>query len=476
MRRISSLLLATGMLASGGAMLASGGAAQALGVDEAKKIALDAYVYGYSLITTEVTRVQMTNVPEVGELNAPMGHFANVKRYPPADYRGVSAPNADTLYSPAWVDLGTEPWVFTYPDMGDRYVVFPMYSLWMPVIYSAGSRTTGGKSQSFLLTGPGWTGTVPEGMTQVKVPTRYMLMLGRTYANGTDADYAAVNALQAKYDIRPLSEVGKAGWTAPIPPVVDPGFSMTDKPQQVILDFGTEGYFKRLATLMCHDAPPAPEDAALLAEIAKIGIEPCKDFELSALGPDIAKALADLPQQALAYIGANQKALGTEEDGWLFTKGLGQYGTDYLKRALVAAFGWPANLQEDAVYPYTQVDSDGQPLTGANRYTLTFPKGGEPPVNGFWSITMYQIDQGWWFVPNALNKFTVSPRDHLVPNADGSTTLYFQKDSPGKDKEANWLPAPEGAFIPMIRMYWAKDTDPSILNGTWTPPQVKKVQ
>lgn len=190
----------------------------------------------------------------------------------------------------------------------------------------------------------------------------------------------------------------------------------------------------------------------------------------------MATALETLPKDALDYLNANQKAMGTEIDGWIFTKGLGDYGTDYQKRALVAAFGWPANLQADAVYPYTLTDSDGQPLSGTNKYTLTFAKGQEPPVNGFWSITMYEIDGGWWFVPNALNKFTVSPRDNLVANADGSVTLYFQNESPGKDKEANWLPAPTGAFIPMLRMYWPKDSAPSILDGSWTPPKVVKVE
>ena len=128
--------------------------------------------------------------------------------------------------------------------------------------------------------------------------------------------------------------------------------------------------------------------------------------------------------------------------------------------AVVAAFGWPANRQEDAVYPYTEVDGPGQELSGANKYTLTFAKGEMPPVDGFWSITMYEIDKGWWFVPNALNKFTVSPRNNLKPNADGSLTLYFQHDSPGNDKEANWLPAPQGDFIPMLRMYWPKEQGP----------------
>ena len=132
--------------------------------DEAKKIAMDAYVYGYSLITTEVTRVQMTNVAKADDLHAPMGQFFNIKRYPPADYRGVSAPNADTLYSLAWMDLDKEPWVFSHPDMGDRYFLFPTYDLWVPVIASPGSRTTGGKAASFLLASPGWKGEVPKGM------------------------------------------------------------------------------------------------------------------------------------------------------------------------------------------------------------------------------------------------------------------------------------------------------------------------
>ena len=418
----------------------------------------------------------MTNVAKADGLHAPMGSFLNVKRYPPADYRGVSAPNADTLYSIVWMDLDKEPWVFTYPDMGARFFLFPIYSLWMPVVAVPGSRTMGGAGRSVLLAGPGWDGDVPAGMTRVDVPSRYALILGRTYATGTDADYAAVNALQDAYAARPLSAVGKADYVYEVPPVdQNPGYSMTAKPQEVILGFGTEGYFDRLATLMCHDAPPAADDAPMLAEMAKIGVEPCKDFDPAALGPDVATALETLPQDALAYLGAHKDGMGTVKNGWIFTRGLGAYGTDYDKRALVAAFGWPANLQDDAVYPYTEVDSKGETLTGAHKYTLTFPKGQEPPVNGFWSITMYQVDQGWWFVPNALDKFTVSPRNDLVANADGSVTLYFQTESPGKDQQANWLPAPKGAFLPMLRMYWPKDTAPSILDDSWTPPQIVKV-
>lgn len=453
------------------------GSAQALTADEAKTIAMDAYIYGYSLVTTNVTRVQMTNVAETkeGVLRGPVGHFINVKRYPPADYRGVSAPNADTLYSVAWVDLA-EPQVFSQPAMpNDRYYLFPMYDLWMTDFASKGSRTTGQEAANYLLTRSDWSGDVPEGMTHMTAETRYMLILGRIYSTGSDKDYAAVNALQDQLKITPLADWGTDRMPA-VPPVDEnPGFSMTDKPQQVILDMGTEGYFKMVADLMCKDAPPAAADTPMVEKMAQIGVVPCETFELSKLDAEIQASLKDLPNEALAKITKNQSSLGTVVDGYVVTKGLGQYGTDYMKRAVVAAFGWPANVEQDAVYPYTDKDSTGAKLTGASDYTLTFAKGEEPPVKGFWSITMYEIDNGWWFVPNELNKFTVSPRNDLQANADGSVTLYFQNESPGADKQANWLPAPKGDFIVMLRMYWPSPDDPSILNGTWMPPQVMQV-
>ena len=449
--------------------------AQAVTPEEARQIAEGAYIYGYSLITTDVTRVQMSNVPKVEGLTAPTGQFINIPRYPPADYRGVSAPNADTLYSLGWLDL-TEPQVFSHPDMGNRYYLFEVTDLWMSNSESSPSRRTAdGKAANYLFTGPGWKGEVPAGMKQFPMATRYMVILGRTYADGTEQDYKAVNELQAQYKITPLSSWGKS-YTPVAPPVnPNPGFSMTDKPQPVIIAMGTEGYFNLLAKLMGGDAPPAAGDGPILASMAKIGIVPGKPFEMSKLDPAVQAALKDIPQSALKKIEDNKAALGGIIDGWVVTKGLGTYGPDsYMKRAVVAAFGWPANQQRDAVYPYTETDSTGQRLTGANKYTLTFAKDATPPVNGFWSITMYMIDQGWWFVPNPLNKFTVSLRDNPKFNADGSLTLYFQNKSPGKDKEANWLPAPKGEFIPMLRMYWPKNESPSILNGSWKPPAVQK--
>ncbi len=460
------------------AKVASDAAALAAKVAEAKQIAEEAYIYGYSLITTEVTRVQMSNVAKTEGLKAPTGQFINVPRYPPGDFRGVSAPNADTLYSLAWVDVGKEPMVFSHPDMGKRYFLFPMYSLWMPVIESPGSRTTGEKAGNFLLTGPGWTGEVPRGMKEIKSPTRYMVILGRTYADGSPADYKKVNALQAQYQLVPLSAFGKS-FTYEAPPVdPNPGFSMTDKPQQVIDAMDTAAYFGLMAKLMGTSAPPPAEDAPLVAKLAKIGLEPGKPFDMGKLDPAMQAALKDVGKVAFAKILEwKERNFGAKVNGWQVPGAAGAYGTDYLSRAVIAAFGWPANLPQDAVYPTAMEDGDGKVLNGANKYTVTFKKGETPPVDGFWSITMYMIDGGWWFNPNPLNKFTVSLRDKPKYNADGSLTLYFQHESPGKGKEANWLPAPSGEFVLMMRMYWPQEKAPSILppgKGTWSPPPVIK--
>ena len=451
------------------------------------RIALDAYIFGYSLITTEVTRVQMTNVTQRKGMQAPMGQFINVRRFPPVDYRGVSAPNADTLYSVAWVDVSL-PQVFSHPDMGKHYFLFPMVNLWMSIFDSPGTRTKGSKAAVYLLTGPDWKGKVPPGMTHIRSSTRYIAILGRTHVNGSEQDFKAVNALQDRLRLESFDTWGskpQAGKTsqvskkaAPRAPQLDPnpGFSMMLAPQDAIAAMTPAAYFTMMTRLMCKDARPAPEDAPIMARMATIGIEPCKHFDMDKLSPDAQAMLKDLPRRALDKISEAKASVSEEKNGWLISKGLGVYGTDYLKRAVTAAFGWPANLQADAVYPYAVKDATGQALDGSHDYTLTFAAGKTPPAEGFWSLTMYQVDKGWWFVPNALNRFNLSSRDELKPNKDGSLTLYLQAQSPGKDKESNWLPAPKGEFVPMLRLYWPSEKSPSILEGSWLPPAIQRVK
>ena len=241
---------------------------------------------------------------------APTGQFINVPRYPPADYRGVSAPNADTLYSVAWLDLA-EPQVFSHPDMGDRFYLFEVTDLWMSDFESSPSkRTADGKAANYLFTGPGWNGAVPQGMKHFPVATRYMVILGRTYADGTEQDYKAVNALQAQYKITPLSAWGKP-YTPVAPPVnPNPGFSMTDKPQAVILAMGTEGYFNLMAKLMGETRHRRPRMRRCSRAWRRSASCPDKPFEMSKLDPAVQAALKDIPQTALKKIEANKDSMG----------------------------------------------------------------------------------------------------------------------------------------------------------------------
>lgn len=457
-------------------------------VAEVKAIAEEAYLYGYSLITSEIRRVQMRSASGPEGMHSPQGEFLNIKRYPPGDYRGISAPNADTLYSLAWLDLGKEPMVFSHPDMGKRFYLFPMYSLWMSVIDSPGSRTRGQKAGKYLITGPGWQGVVPKEMTEIRSPTRHLFILGRTHADGSEADYKAVNALQAKYKLVPLSVYGKPYKFVPPPADPDSPFSMNESPRQLIDAMDTASYFNLLTRLMGESALPAPEDAAIVAKMARIGIEPGKPFDMGKLDPVIQEALQDIGKDANIRIAAHKESAGSRINGWQIPPTAGSYGKDYLSRAVIAAYGWPANLPQDAVYPTALIDGEGNPLNGAHKYTLTFAKGQLPPVNGFWSITMYieeqdkekdQKGQGWWFYPNPLKRFTISLRNKPKFNPDGSLTLYFQHASPGKKLESNWLPAPPGDFLLTMRMYWPRETPPSILSpgqGTWAPPPVVMVK
>jgi hypothetical protein len=449
-----------------------------LNTKEALEVAIDAYIYGYSLITSEVIRIQMSNVPKVEELRGPMGTFFNVKRYPPATYHVVSSPNADTLYSGAWLDL-SEPQVFSHPEIKHRFFTFELADLWMVVKDSVGVNTSGSKAMTYLFTGPGWKGTVPAGMTHISFQTRYMFILGRTYALDTKKDLATVHALQARYKVVPLSAYGKS-YTFKAPPVnPNPGVSMTEAPQKAILELGTAGYFNLMTRLMGSTAPPAPEDASTLARMARIGIVPGTPFDPGNLDPAVQAALKDVPAMAVKSMAAAYESLGRDVNGWRVTTVGGRFGTNYLERGAWALKGWPSQLPNVSVFPTTFVDSKGQQLWGAHQYTLTFPKGQLPPVNplAFWSITMYEnTPTGLWFHPNPLNKFTVSPRNRLKYNKDGSLTLYFQHEPPGSVKEANWLPAPKGPFALTLRLYWPNTKPPSILDGTWQPPGVKKIQ
>lgn len=435
---------------------------------EAEAIGTEAYIYGYPLITMDMTRQVMTNVETPNGMRAPMGQFAHAREYPNASFTDVTAPNADTLYSVAWLDLKKEPYILHVPDENNRYYLMPMLDGWTNVFSDPGTRTTGTRAGDFIITGPGWQGQPPMGVIELKSPTNMVWILGRTYCTGTPEDYKAVHEIQDKYSLIPLSEWGKR--YSPPKGKFDPDVDMQTPVRDQVNAMDAVTYFKKLAALM-KDNPPTPDDAPILTKMAKIGLVPGKEFDIGKLEPGVVRALMKTPTIAIDKITAHEKDAGKVENGWVVLLKTGTYGTDYLRRALVTFIGLGANKPQDAIHPTTSVDSEGNPLNGNNRYLIHFDREQIPPVNGFWSLTMYSGQ--YFFVNNPLDRYTLSPRDTLKMNSDGSLDLYIQNESPGKDKESNWLPAPKGPFILMLRLYWPRVM---VLYGKWHPPSVQKLK
>ena len=465
--RIGFKALATGLLGVLAFGLLPSLPAAALTPDEATAIGVDAYVYAYPLVTMEMTRRVMTNVAAPEGTRAPMGQLVRMRSYPDASFRDVTAPNADTLYTTAWFDVSKEPWVLSLPAMGERYFLLPMLDGWTEVFQVPGTRTTGDKAKSWAIIGPNWKGKLPQGVREYKSPTAIVWLLGRIYCTGTPADYKAVHALQDKVKLVPLSSYGKT-YTPP-PGQVDPAIDMKTPVREQVNRMDAGSYFKLFAQLLKSN-PPAKADAPILGRIAQIGLVPGQDFDIAKLDPAVAQGLAAAPKLGVEKIMSHFKSAGKFENGWIFSTGTGTYGTDYLQRALITAIGLGANRPQDAIYPTSEVDVNGKPYDGANRYVIHFDKGKFPPVNGFWSLTMYNAD--YFFVANPLNRYTLSSRNKLVTNKDGSVDLFIQNAPPGKGKEPNWLPAPAGPFKLMFRFYWPKE---AIIDGNWKLPPVTPI-
>ena len=434
--------------------------------DEAHAIGVDAYVYFYPLLTMDITRKQFTNIEPGKEFGkGPMNMFVSVPQYPPANFKGVVRSNFDTLYSIAWLDLTEEPLVIAAPDTAGRFYLLPMLDMWTDVFASPGWRTTGTQAGQFLVTPPGWTGTVPAGLNHLPAPTPFVWVIGRTKTDGA-ADYAAVHKIQAGYTVTPLSRLGKSA--EPVSVNIDPAVDMKTPPKIQVDAMSAADYFAYAAELLkVH--PAHISDQPILAQMKRIGIEPGKSFNMDALDPEIKAALQTVPEDAQALMTWKVPTLARVVNGWsMNTDTMGVYGNYYLKRAIVAQIGLGANLPEDAIYPLNIGDVEGKPLDGANKYVLHFDKGETPPVNAFWSITLY--DPEGFQVGNALNRFAFSSWMPFKTNDDGSLDIYFQHENPGKDLEANWLPAPKGGFNLTMRLYGPK---PEVLNGKWNPPPVK---
>ena len=437
--------------------------------EEAHAIGVDAYLYFYPLVTMDLTRLQFTNVePGNDPFKGPMNTFVNVPTFPPADFRTVVRPNFDTLYSAAWLDLTKEPMIVSVPDTDGRYYLLPMLDMWTDVFASPGWRTTGTQAGNFIVTPPGWTGTVPTDFVRINAPTPYVWIIGRTQTNGP-ADYDAVHKIQAGFKVTPQSQWGKP--PAPIEVKIDPSVDMKTPPKIQVDTMPASKFFAHAAALLKLQ-PPHITDQPIIARLKRIGFEVGKSFDIDKVDPAVKKALETVPEDAQKLMAWKLPTLARVANYWsMNTDTMGVYGNYYLKRAMVAQVGLGANVPEDAIYPANLGDETGKPLDGTNKYTIHFDKGTMPPVEAFWSITLYD-PQGFQVV-NSLNRFAVSSWMPFKYNPDGSLDLYFQNESPGGDKEANWLPAPKAPFNLTMRLYAPKS---DALTGKWNPPPVVKVQ
>jgi hypothetical protein len=423
----------------------------------ARQTAEDAYIFGYPLVLMDVTR-------EVGSADHGLNRFRHALSPLDPTFTRVITSNADMLISAAWLDLSCEPLILSVPCAANRYYILQMLDAWTNVFASVGTRTTGNGAQQFVIVGPRWDDPLPRSLRKLLSPTNMVWVIGRFRVDGP-TECTAINALQRQIQLCPLSN-----WRASRHASFE-GRSIDRQtlPVDQVARMDPFMFFTRLARLMRNN-PPAGSDADAMRRFAVIGLVPGAPFSRLNINAVAEVAISTAASTALARIAMNGHVTGTTVNGWSMAFDLGRYGTDYTRRALVARYALGANLVEDALYPWTATDRDGGPLTGLRRYILRFPMGGLPPVNALWSVTLYGPRQ--LFVENPLRRYTISDRDPLRFNPDGSLTIYIQGESPGPSNESNWLPAPRSTFTLILRMYWPKA---EVLARRWQPPPVERV-
>lgn len=437
---------------------------------EVRQIAKEAYVYTYPLVLMDITRAVSVNV-EAGAKPGfgPMNLFTHMRAFPPGDFKEVVRPNFDTLYSIAWLDLTKEPVIISAPDTQGRYYMLPMIDMWSDVIAVPGKRTSGTKAGDFALTGPGWKGALPEGITRIPSPTPYIWIIGRTQTNGPK-DYEAVHKVQDGYKATLLSDWGKE--PQPVKAKIDPNVDMKTPPLLQVNNMSAKQYFTYAAELMkLH--PPHATDGSIVLRMKHMGLEPGKSLDFDGLEPEIQQAMVEGAKAALEEMKSYIAKRSSPRNGWAVHPGeIGVYGNDYLGRAVVAMIGLGANPPEDAIYPVNVADEAGNPLMGEHDYVMHFEKTELPPADAFWSITMY--DAEGFPALNAIKRYAIGDRDSLKYNADGSLDVYIQNTNPGPEKESNWLPSPmSGKLGVTMRLYMPR---PEALDGRWWPPAIKRVQ
>lgn len=435
--------------------------------EEARAIAREAYIYGFPMVDNYRIQYAYFQDSKNPEYKGPWNTLVNIPRvYTPAD-TAIQTPNSDTPYSFVGLDLRAEPFVLTVPPIEkDRYFSVQLIDWYTFNFDYIGSRATGNDGGSFLVAGPGWKGETPAGVKKVfRSETEFVFPAYRTQLFNP-ADLDNVKKVQAGYKIEPLSAF--LGQPAPAAaPAVDFIEPLTPDEEKTSLEFFN------ILNFVLQFTPTVPSETELMARFARIGVGAGKTIDVGALSPEIKTAFEQGVADAWADLaGVKEKFdLGEVTSGDVF--GTRAYlKNNYLYRMAGAVLGIYGNSKQEAMYPAYAVDAEGQQLNGANKYSVHFAADELPPVNAFWSLTMYELPQSL-LVANPIDRYLLnSPmQPQFVKDADGGLTFYVQNESPGKDKEPNWLPSPKGPFVIAMRLYWPKE---AALDGSWKHPPMTK--
>jgi hypothetical protein len=441
------------------------------GIEETKAIAEEGFIYGLPIVMNYAVMNEYAVDTKSSQFKAPFNDIYNMHRVATYEDTAIITPNSDTPYSMDWLDLRAEPMVLSVPAVErKRYYSVQLTDGNTYNFGYIGSRATGSEPGNYLVTGPDWKGEPPAGIKKVfSSTTPFAFAIYRTQLFNP-ADMPNVEKVQAGYKVQPLSAFLKQPAPSAAPkidflPATTPGIK--------------ENFYEYLDAAL-QFVPPSPESNDIRAKLARIGVGPGKTFEFKDLSAEhkgaVLLGMKEGDDKVTKFLASGTKNI----NGWNIGSFFGDsayYKGDWLKRAAAAKGGIYGNDAVEATYPFTRVDAKGATLDGSkHNYTITFPAGKLPPVNSFWSVTMYD-GKSQLLIKNPINRYLLnSPMlSQMKKNPDGSLTLYIQKDSPGKAKEANWLPAPNDTIYLVMRLYWPKETPPSILppgEGTWQPPAI----
>jgi hypothetical protein len=444
-------------------------------IAETKAIAEEGFIYGLPIVMNYAAMYDLSVNKDSGQYKGPFNTIASDHQVFTYKDTAIVTPNSDTPYSMLWLDLRAEPQVISVPAVEKkRYYSVQMVDGNCYNYGYVGSRATGCEAGDYLVAGPDWKGETPAGIKAVfHSTTQFSLLIFRTQLFDPK-DMPKVEKVQEGYKAQPLSAYLKQ----PAPPAA-PALEFPKCDKELV----KTNFFEYLDFAL-QFAPAGPEEKEIRAKLARIGIGPGKTFDFKGLSPEHKAEVLLGMKDGEKKVDAAIAGAGKKINGWNVAAIFGDkafYHGDWLLRAAAAKAGIFGNDAVEATYPMTRWQADGTELDGSKgNYTLTFAKDGLPPVNAFWSVTMYD-GKTQLLIKNPIDRYLVnSPMlPGMKKNKDGSLTLYIQKDSPGKDKEANWLPAPDGPIYMVMRLYWPKTEPPSILppgEGTWQPPAVVQVK